>query len=302
MQKKKWTFKRAKALELVDLVNQVEDNGTKPILKFLDNIMKCSNVKKKGTWGYWSKRFKPLFENEIGDSIPFSIFKDGGNSKLPFVSFSSIPGATCPGAGKCLKECYSFKAWRYPAAFFRQLQNFYLMNSKKGRDIIASEFKSLKLKKGKTFLNLRLYVDGDFADINHLTFWMNLLFLRPEIKAYGYSKSWREFLIYDSLNLTFPENYLLNLSSGSIHGKDEHLKERIKMLSCVRGEFINVDIPKEFDAPLGARTKQYNDAVKTSLGDRRAFICPGLCGSCTPNGHACGSDRFKGVTIAIATH
>ena len=302
MNKTKYTFKRAKALELVDLVNQIETNGTKPILKFLDNIMKNSNVKKKGTWGYWSKRFKPLFENNIGDSIPFSIFKDGGNSKLPFVSFSTIPGATCPGAGDCLDVCYSFKAWRYPAAFFRQLQNFYLMNSKRGRDVIASEFKSLKLKKGKSFLNLRLYVDGDFADINHLTYWMNLLFLRPEIKAYGYSKSWREFLIYDSLNLTFPKNYLLNLSSGSIHGKDEHLKERIKKLSCVRGEFINVDIPKEFDAPLGARTKAYNKAVKTSLGDRRAFICPGLCGSCTPNGHACGSDRFKGVTIAIATH
>ena len=129
---------------------------------------------------------------------------------------------------------------------------------------------------------------------------MNLLFLRPEIKAYGYSKSWKEFLIYDSLKLNFPENYLLNLSSGSIH--DDDVKNRMKQLSCVRGEFINVDIPKEFDAPIGARTREYKNAVKTSLGDRRAFVCPGLCGSCTPNGHACGSDRFKGVTIAIATH
>lgn len=300
MNKKKYVFNKALALELVDLVDQIENNGIEPILKALEDIENQSGVK-RGTWGYWAKRLKPLFESE-GHIIPFSIFKDGGNSKLPFVSFSSIPGATCPGAGDCLNVCYSFKAWRYPAAFFRQLQNFYLMNSKKGRDIIAKEFKALKLKKGKSFLNLRLYVDGDFKDINHLTYWMNLLFLRPEIKAYGYSKSWKEFLIYDSLNLSFPENYLLNLSSGSIYGKDEHLKERIKKLSCVRGEFINVDIPKEFDAPIGARTKAYNNAVKTSLGDRRAFICPGLCGSCTPNGHACGLDRFKGVTIAIATH
>ena len=300
MNKNKWAFKRAKALQLVELVNQIETNGIEPVLKFLDNIMKNSSVKKKGTWGYYAKRLKPLFESE-GDSIPFSIFKDGGNSKLPFVSFSTIPGATCPGAGDCLKVCYSFKAWRYPAAFFRQLQNFYLMNSKKGRDIIANEFKGLKLKKGKSFLNLRLYVDGDFKDINHLTYWMNLLFLRPEIKAYGYSKSWKEFLIYDSLKLTFPENYLLNLSSGSIYGKDEHLKERIKKLSCVRGEFINVDIPKEFDSPLGARTKEYNRAVREAANER-VFVCPGLCGSCTPNGHACGSDRFKNVTIAIATH
>jgi len=286
------------ALELVDLVNQIENNGIDPVLKALEDIEKQSGAK-RGTWGYYANKFKSLL---LDDSIPFSIFASGGNSKLPFVSFSTIPGATCPGAGDCLDFCYSFKAWRYPAAFFRQLQNFYLMNSKKGRDVIASEFKNLKLKKGKSFLNLRLYVDGDFKDINHLTFWMNLLFLRPEIKAYGYSKSWKEFLIYDSLNLTFPENYKLNLSSGSIHGSNQDIKKRMQALSCVRGEFVAVEIDKQFDAPLGARTKAYNNAVKTSLGDRRAFICPGLCGSCTPNGHACGSDRFKGVTIAIATH
>tara|TARA_Y100000589_G_scaffold11984_1_gene9809 strand:+ start:17555 stop:18454 length:900 start_codon:yes stop_codon:yes gene_type:complete len=299
MQKKKWAFNRSMALKLVDLVDQIETNGIDPVLKALEDIEKQSGIK-RGTWGYYANKFKSLLLDDEYKTIPFSIFANGGNSKLPFVSFSSIPGATCPGAGDCLDFCYSFKAWRYPAAFFRQLQNFYLMNSKKGRDIIASEFKSLKLKKGKSFLNLRLYVDGDFRNVNDLTFWMNLLFLRPEIKAYGYSKSWKEFLIYDSLNLTFPENYKLNLSSGSIHNNE--VKKRMNGLSCVRGEFVAVEINKQFDAPIGARTKAYNNAVKTSLGDRRAFVCPGLCGSCTPNGHACGSDRFKGVTIAIATH
>jgi len=301
MNKKKYVFNKALALELVDLVNQIENNGIDPVLKALEDIEKQSGIK-RGTWGYYANKFKSLLLDSAYKTIPFSIFANGGNSKLPFVSFSTIPGATCPGAGDCLDFCYSFKAWRYPAAFFRQLQNFYLMNSKNGRDIIANEFKGLKLKKGKSFLNLRLYVDGDFKDINHLTFWMNLLFLRPEIKAYGYSKSWKEFLIYDSLNLTFPENYKLNLSSGSIHGSNQDIKKRMQALSCVRGEFVAVEINKQFDAPLGARTKAYNNAVKTSLGDRRAFVCPGLCGSCTPNGHACGSDRFKGVTIAIATH
>ena len=300
MQKKKWAFNRSMALELVDLVNQIENNGIDPVLKALEDIEKQSGIK-RGTWGFYANKFKSLLlDDDDYKTIPFSIFASGGNSKLPFVSFSTIPGATCPGAGDCLDFCYSFKAWRYPAAFFRQLQNFYLMNSKKGRDIIASEFKSLKLKKDKSFLNLRLYVDGDFKNINHLTFWMNLLFLRPEIKAYGYSKSWKEFLIYDSLNLTFPENYKLNLSSGSIHNNE--VKNKMNSLSCTRGEFVAVEINKQFDAPLGARTREYNNAVKTSLGDRRAFVCPGLCGSCTPNGHACGSDRFKGVTIAIATH
>lgn len=173
------------------------------------------------------------------------------------------------------------------------------MNSKKGREVIAKQFKGLKLKKGKSFLNLRLYVDGDFRSVNDLTFWMNLLFLRPEIKAYGYSKSWKEFLIYDSLKLNFPENYKLNLSSGSIHSNE--VKNRMKKLSCVRGEFVAVEIDKQYDSPLGNRSKEYNKAVRNAINGR-SFVCPGLCGSCTPSGHACGSDRFKGVTIAIATH
>ena len=298
MQKKKWAFNRSMALKLVEFVNQIETNGLEPVLKALEDIQNQSGVK-RGTWGFYVNKFKSLLLDDEFKTIPFSIFSSGGNSKLPFVSFSTIPGATCPGAGDCLDFCYSFKAWRYPAAFFRQLQNFYLMNSKKGRDIIASEFKNLKLKKGKSFLNLRLYVDGDFKDINELTFWMNLLFLRPEIKAYGYSKSWQEFLIYDSLNLSFPENYKLNLSSGSIH--DDDVKNRMNSLSCTRGEFVAVEINKEFDAPIGNRSREYNKAVRNAINGR-AFVCPGLCGSCTPEGHACGSHRFKGVTIAIATH
>ena len=295
--KNKYAFTRADALALVDLVNQIETNGPGPVLKALNKIINQSGTK-KGTWGFFANRFKSLLLNNR--DVPFSIFASGGNSKLPFVSFSTIPGATCPGAGECLDFCYSFKAWRYPAAFFRQLQNFHLMNSKKGREIIAEEFKNLKLKKGKSFLNLRLYVDGDFKNLNELTFWMNLLFLRPEIKAYGYSKSWQEFLTYDAMNLTFPENYKLNLSSGSIYGED--IKEKMNALPCTRGEFVAVQIDKQYDAPIGARTRQYNNAVKDSLGDKRAFICPGLCGSCTPSGHACGSDRFNNVKIAIATH
>jgi hypothetical protein len=298
MNKKKYVFNKTLALELVDLVDQIENNGLEPVLKALEDIEKKSG-NKPGSWGHYANRFKSLLLDSEFKTIPFSIFASGGNSKLPFVSFSTIPGATCPGAGDCLDFCYSFKAWRYPTAFFRQLQNFYLMNSKKGRDIIASEFKSLKLKKGKSFLNLRLYVDGDFRNVNDLTFWMNLLFLRPEIKAYGYSKSWKEFLIYDSLNLSFPKNYKLNLSSGSIH--DDDVKKRMKKLSCVRGEFVAVEINKEYDSPLGNRSREYNKAVRDAINGR-SFVCPGLCGSCTPSGHACGSDRFKGITIAIATH
>ena len=148
MNKTKYTFNRAMALELVELVNSIETNGIEPAIEALEDIENKSGTY-RGTWGYYANKFKSLLLDKSDSSIPFSIFANGGNSKLPFVSFSTIPGATCPGAGDCLNVCYSFKAWRYPAAFFRQLQNFYLMNSKKGRDIIAKEFKDLKLKKGK---------------------------------------------------------------------------------------------------------------------------------------------------------
>lgn len=62
-----------------------------------------------------------------------------GNKKLPFVSYSELPMATCPGAGLCRVPmnhdtrralranggawCYSFKAFRYPTAFARLFLN-----------------------------------------------------------------------------------------------------------------------------------------------------------------------------------
>lgn len=291
----KFIFKKSKALELVALINSINQNGAGESIRALKAIEKSSGLK-RGSWGFYARRFRALLENEL---IPFSIFAKGGNTKLPFVSFSTIPGATCPGAGECLDFCYSFKAWRYPAAFFRQLQNMYLMNSKNGRGIIAQEFKKLKLKKGQSFLTFRLYVDGDFKDINHLTFWMNLLFIRPEVKAYGYSKSWEVFLEYVSMKLKFPSNYLMNLSSGSIYG--DNVRNKVNQLECTRGEFIVVDIDKKYAAPIGKRTREYNKAVRDAAGDR-VFVCPGLCGSCTPSGHACGLDKFKDVKIAIASH
>ena len=51
---------------------------------------------------YWLK---------LGGKLPYNVFKVG-NSKLPFLNFSTLPGSTCPGAGECLNYCYSFKSWR----------------------------------------------------------------------------------------------------------------------------------------------------------------------------------------------
>lgn len=68
--------------------------------------------------------------------IRWGVLAGDGNSKLPFLAYSELPMSTCPGAGECgvYKRdastgtiasgwCYSFKAWRYPAAFARQFLN-----------------------------------------------------------------------------------------------------------------------------------------------------------------------------------
>lgn len=53
-----------------------------------------------------------------------------GNSKLPFVAYSELPMATCPGAGDCAVYpdgkkgwCYSVRAFRYAPAYQRMFLN-----------------------------------------------------------------------------------------------------------------------------------------------------------------------------------
>jgi len=188
---------------------------------------------KVNTTKYFATRFLEWFLDRSGP-VPFSVFMAQGNSKLPFYAFSSLPGFDCPGAGACLYGdneytpdnfgkgwCYSFKGWRYPAAFFRQLQNSLLLRDQAGRALIASQFHEIPA--GRT---LRLYVDGDFASLEILRFWMDLCHARPDIKiagrdgvaGYGYSKSWKLFIELDRAGYKWPANYLLNVSSGSRYG------------------------------------------------------------------------------------
>ena len=42
----------------------------------------------------------PIFEDPDNRPPPFTIFTEG-SSKLPFFQWSTVPGATCPGAGRC---------------------------------------------------------------------------------------------------------------------------------------------------------------------------------------------------------
>jgi len=272
---------------------------------------------KAGTTKYYATRFLAWLEDKNGP-LHFSVFAPGGNMKLPFYAFSSLPGFDCPGAGACLYGdneytpenfgkgwCYSFTGWRYPAAFFRQLQNSVLLRSKAGRETVANQFHEIPA--GRT---LRLYVDGDFASLEILRFWLDLCKTRPDLSIYGYSKSWDLFLTLDKQNYSFPANYLLNISSGSRYG--DKLKGKILQLDCTRGEFVAVPVARKHIASKAyqdkgnAGSKEYRTEVLQKLkamGHEKRFACPGNCGNCIARKeHACGSERMRGVTIAIGIH
>ena len=273
---------------------------------FAERAQWCAvNSKAKNGGSAWRNVFRRL---DSGKLPP--IFAKDGNGKLPFVAFSSLAGLDCPQAGACLYRdgdetndpatgfCYSFKAWRYPPAFMRQLFNSLRLRTETGRnEIVAAWF---ALPRGAT---VRLYVDGDFASPEILSFWFRLCFARPDLQVYGYSKSWRILIDYANAGGVFPSNYLLNLSSGGKGTEAE--KQAVSRLPITRGEFIAVQTAKDhgkaYQSRRNAGFADYARDVRQSSG-KRVFVCSGKCGDCTPSGHACGSEKFRNVPIAIGIH
>ena len=232
----------------------------------------------------------------------YSIFKIDGNSKLPFAAFSALPGKDfCPGAGDCLKWCYSFKAWRYPAAFARQVQNTFLLSTLSGQAFIWKALEDISrtmTKRGTPDFTCRLYVDGDFRDITDVAFWAETMRYFARVSFYGYSKSFALLLDAAFRGVSMPGNYTLNISAG--HNADELTVKAMMHLPYVRGHFKGVSIGRKVKSSDHG-TRATNSALRSAYG-ARAFTCPGKCGSCTPRGHACGSKAFTGVDIIIAIH
>jgi len=244
----------------------------------------------------WQANFAKL-QALFADDIPrFSIFAMGGNSKLPFVSFSTLPGVTCPGAGACIDFCYSYRAWRYPAAFARMAQNAFLMRF--NRNAIAQAFEAIEQSHAQGF-DFRLYVDGDFSSVGDLHFWMTTIKCTPMVRAYGYSKSFAILLGYDIAGHEWPKNYQLNISSG--HNASEAMVNAVRSLPVTRGEFIAVSIGRKVKSTDHGKPET-NAALRAAMGDIKIFPCPGACGNCTGKGHACGMPAMKNRVIAIAMH
>jgi len=243
----------------------------------------------------WQNVFAKLADTFASKTPKFSIFALGGNSKLPFVSFSTLPGVTCPGAGDCINFCYSYRAWRYPAAFARMVQNCYLLRF--APDQISLAFATIAAKRPEGF-DFRLYVDGDFSSGADVAYWMQLLTDTPNARAYGYSKSFAALLGFDIVG-KWPTNYMLNISGG--HNASAAMVTAVKTLPIVRGEFIAVSIGRKVkSSDHGSKTT--NAAIRAAFPDQKVFPCPGTCGTCTGAGHACGLPQMKNRIIAIAMH
>ena len=249
---------------------------------------------------HWNRDLEKLAEFIRDGSPRFTVFAKDGNGKLPFLAWSSLPGAGfCPGAGECLNFCYSFKAHRYPSAYCRQAQNSWLLDSASGRREILDALDQVWPFKDPMSLDFRLYVDGDFGSVEHVTFWFDALRARPWLAAYGYSKSFEQLLAYSG---EYPANYLLNLSGG--HNHPPETVAAIKCLPIVRDDFIAVSLGRKV-ATSDHGGRDHNAELRAAFArtdSRKPFTCPGKCGTCTPRGHACGSTRFANVPIIIATH
>jgi hypothetical protein len=290
-------FTNSICLELATLasLNQLE--------KLAERLTELQPLVKQGR-GTWGENIEKMLAF-LSDRKPrFSIFAKG-NGKLPFAAFSVLPLVSCPGSGACKNWCYSLKAWRYPAAFFRQLQNLILLMSPEGRKTVAEAWN--KLRKGA---HVRLYVDGDIHSLEILEYWQNLCRQRSDLQVYGYSKSWGIFLRFDG---EWASNYTLNLSSGSKFVNSPKVKEQISALPIVRGEFVAVPVaskaPKrnlKTGQPLNPAAWQSHRlevlAAAKKLGMGKVFVCPGLCGFCANGKHACGNRAFNGIPIVIGIH
>ena len=277
--------------------------------------------KRKGARG-WREEMLLLADALEQGRAHFAIISRVGNMKLAFASFSALPYVTCPGMGRCGlhktasgKEskgfCYSRKAWRTPAGFLRQFQNTALLMF--APHVIAEDYATLDHG-----IEFRLYVDGDFANMQQMQFWFDLLNTRPDLQCYGYSKSWLLFIAWDDAHRPFPTNYALNLSSGSSQDGNAELVERMFTLPVCRNWFIAVEVDKRFMRKEKGYNRyhdpEYHRAVREAarkLGHNRVFSCTGNCNKCGSHGgknaHVCGARKADGTfvysgIVAIGNH
>jgi len=260
-------------------------------------------------WKKYSVKFLEWYDRFVSGEMTIKdndkIFSWEGNTKLPFLSFSTLPALTCTGAGACLDFCYSFKSWRNVHPFFRQLRNTLLMFH--SFETIEQELlKTMRRKKYKSLeaIDFRLYVDGDFSSIKDVVNWMRVIRENPRLSAYGYSKSWHEMLLVDVMQkdtgMDWPDNYVLNLSNGGKWDGDAKVMKAMSALKCTRNAFKAIRLKNSFNINTPEYRKELTGLAKAE-GMTKVFICNGSCATCTPKGHACGMASLN-APVVIGIH
>lgn len=224
--------------------------------------------------------------------LTWGILASEGNVKLPFVAYSELPGATCPGAGVCagpanwfaltdeqraekranvpggLGWCYSFRGWRQMEVFRRQFLNtlsaLVLGNAwpMMVMQLAATLPTTRRARQEGRTVFFRLFVDGDFIDAAAIHSWMIAIDAHPDIEVYGYSKSWHHFLHLDAQKIGWPANYRLNLSSGARWPVNGEYADAIRRLPIVRGSFVATTWA-DYVARLANRTVKEGTSVRT---------------------------------------
>ena len=289
---------RETALKLANLAIDTSKDSIQEIYNYCENIADINTDYR--SWTGAAAKMLPFLQSIINGEKPAAAFKiiQKGNGKLPFLNYSSLPIVNCPGAGECKCYCYSLRAWRYPMAYFRQLQNtilernnFEVITAAILDKISESEFKN------NNKIDFRLYVDGDFPNYQILDNWLNFLAVNPRLSVYGYSKSLHLFKKRIKAGDIWPENYVLNLSNGGLY---DSLHNELMQHVQTRGKFYAVSIGRK------VKPQKLTTAERVKIrkqAENKIFICPGLCGSCTNVGHACGNlDIFKNKDIVIPIH
>ena len=211
-------MKRKTALHLANLSIKPGKESLQEIYYIISDIANIdANYR---SWEYNAAKMLPFIKSIINNEKPVPVFEiiQEGNGKLPFLCYSSCPVVNCPGAGECKVYCYSLRAWRYPMAYFRQLQNT-ILERNNFEVITAAILEQLQRPKfkNKSKIDFRLYVDGDFPTYKILDQWLNFLAVNPQLAVYGYSKSLHLFQERIKAGDQWPSNYVLNLSNGGLY-------------------------------------------------------------------------------------
>lgn len=262
-------WQKLEAVRIKKHIQTRKKAGLEPIAKSMQVQPKPTTQQILAETNYWNPLGQMIewLRDPVGKSPPFTIFTEG-SSKLPFFQWSTVPGLTCPGAGKCWDSrpasvkrrtdgtlyrdvskspsqayCYSLNGWRNVYPFLRQLQNTILTRMP---DKSWIEVGMREVEKKNPEAVVRLFVDGDFDSLETLEYWMHVCERYPKMRFYGYSKSWHLFLQWDKKHGgKWPANYMLNLSNGtmweSVGGKlYDDMMHRMLALKCVRGRFIAI--------------------------------------------------------------